>query len=157
MVVPRATAPAAGRGLQPVARRRRRRAPLGPIVVGILLLGLAGAAFAIVRAREGEEDRSREIAQRFADAGERGDLDAAWRLTTARTQREQPLRGFKESYRQATRAATVTKVEVGTAGQPRNGRVPVPVVVRTRLFGARRGTIQFPVERTGETARVACR
>jgi penicillin-binding protein A len=155
MFVPRSTGPAAGRWLQPVARRRRRRAPLGPILVGLLLLGLAGAAFAIVRAREGEEDRSREIAQRFADAWERGDLDAAWRLTTARTQRDHSRRGFKESYRQATRAATVTKVVVGAAGQPRGGRVPVPVVVRTRLFGARRGTIQFPVERTGETARVA--
>ena len=125
------------------------------MLVAVLLLGVAGAAFALVRAREGDEDRSREIAQRFADAWARGDLDAAWRLTTAKTQAEQPLRGFKESYRQATRAATVTAVTVGTAGQPRGGRVPVPVVVKTRLFGARRGTIQFPVERAGDTARVA--
>jgi hypothetical protein len=155
MFVPRSTGPAAGRWLQPAQRRRRRRAPVGPILVGVLLLGLAGAAFAIVRARDGEEDRSRAIAQRFADAWARGDLDAAWRLTTARTRSEQPLRGFKESYRQATRAATVTAVRVGRAGEPRGGRVPVPVVVKTRLFGERRGTIQFPVERAGETARVA--
>jgi cell division protein FtsI/penicillin-binding protein 2 len=155
MFVSRPTGPRAGVWLQPAQRRRRRRAPLGPILVGVLLLGLAGAAFALVRSGDGEEDRSREVAQRFADAWARGDLDAAWKLTTERTKREQPLRGFKESYRQATRAATIRKVEVGTAGPPSGGRVPVPVVVRTRLFGARRGTIQFPVERTGATARVA--
>jgi penicillin-binding protein A len=155
MFVSRSAGPSAGSWLMPVQRRRRRRLPLGPILVGVLLLGLAGAAYAIVSAREGEEDRSREIAQRFADAWSRGDLEAAWELTTARTRRDNPLSGFKESYRQATRAATVTKVIVGRAQEPTGGRVGIPVTVRTRLFGVRRGTIQFPVERTGETARVA--
>ena len=46
-------------------------------------------------------------------------------------------------------------MRVGRAGEPRGGRVPVPVVVGTRLFGEQRGTIAFPVERSGETARVA--
>jgi penicillin-binding protein A len=151
MFVSRPTGPRAGIWLQPAQRRRRRRLPLGPLLVGVLLLGLAGAAFAIVRARDGGEDRSREVAQRFADAWARGDLEAAWRLTTERTRREHSLDGFEQSYRQATRAATATAVKVGDAGPPSGGRVPVPVVVRTRLFGARRGTIQFPVE----NARVA--
>jgi penicillin-binding protein A len=146
--------PGAVRWLQPVRRRRRRRAPLGPLLLGVLLLGLAGAAFALVRARDGEEDRSRAVAQRFADLWARGELGAAWRLTTARTRVEQPLGGFKESYRQAARAVTQKEVRVGQAGEPRGGRVPVPVVVKTRLFGELRGTISFPVQRSGETARV---
>ncbi|HTE63103.1 MAG TPA: NTF2-like N-terminal transpeptidase domain-containing protein, partial [Solirubrobacteraceae bacterium] len=143
--------------LQPVKRRRRRRrrAPIGPILFVVALLALAGGAYAVVRARDEGEDPSRAVAQRFADAWARGDLDGAWRLTTARTQAEQPLAGFKESYRQATRAATVTAVRVGRAAEPRDGRVSVPVVLRTRVFGEQRGTIAFPVERTGETARVA--
>jgi len=143
--------------LQPVKRRRRRRrrAPIGPILFVVALLALAGGAYAVVRVRDQGEDPSRAIAQRFADAWARGDLDGAWRLTTARTQAEQPLAGFKESYRQATRAATVTAVRVGRAAEPRDGRVSVPVVLRTRVFGEQRGTIAFPVERTGATARVA--
>ena len=147
--------PASVRWLQPVQRRRRRRAPAGPILLGVLLLALAGGAFAFVRSRDDGEDPSRAIAQRFADAWAAGDLEAAWRLTTATTRAEQRLSGFRESYRQATRAATVTEVRVGRAGEPRGGRVPVPVVLRTRLFGVQRGTIEFPVERSGETARVA--
>jgi peptidoglycan glycosyltransferase len=141
--------------LQPVRRRRRRRVPAGPILAVVLLLALAAGGYAFVRARDDAEDPSRAIAQRFADAWARGDIEGAWRLTTARTQADQPLSGFKQSYRQATRAATVTGVRVGRAGEPRDGRVEVPVVVETRVFGEQRGTIAFPVERVGETARVA--
>ena len=117
------------RWLQPVHRRRRRRVPVGPILAVVLLLALAAGGYAFVRARDDAEDPSRAIAQRFADAWARGDIEGAWRLTTARTQADQPLAGFKQSYRQATRAATVTRVRVGRAGEPRDGRVPVPVVV----------------------------
>ena len=147
--------PGGVRWLQPVRRRRRRRVPVGPILAGLVLLALAGGAYAFVRSRDGGDDPSRAIAQRFADAWARGDLGAAWRLTTAKTRSEQRLAGFRESYRQARTAATVKGMSVGRAGEPRAGRVPVPVVVRTRLFGELRGTIEFPVVRTGETARVA--
>ena len=147
--------PGGVRWLQPVKRRRRRRAPAGPILAVVALLALAAGGYAFVRARDEGDDPSRAIAQRFADAWARGDIEGAWRLTTARTQAEQPLAGFKQSYRQAARAATVKSVRVGHAGEPRDGRVAVPVVVRTRVFGAQRGTIVFPVERSGETARVA--
>ena len=147
--------PGAVRWLQPVRRRRRRRLPVGPILAAIVLLALAAGAFAFVRSRDDGEDPSRAIAQRFADAWARGDLARAWALTTAQTQSQESLAGFRESIRQATRAATVERTEVGRAGVPRGGVVPVPVVMRTRLFGELRGTIAFPVERSGETARVA--
>jgi penicillin-binding protein A len=147
--------PGAVRWLQPVRRRRRRRVPVGPIVAAIMLLSLAAGAFAFVRLRDDGEDPSRALAQRFADAWARGDLARAWALTTAKTKSEESLGGFRESIRQATRAATVEHIQVGRAGTPRAGAVPVPVVMRTRLFGELRGTIAFPVQRSGETARVA--
>src|SRR5215217_89325 len=150
-----AAGPGAVRWLQPVQRRRRRRAPVGPLLLGALLLVLAGGAFAYVRTHDESDDSSRAVAQRFADAWAAGRLEAAWRLTTAQTRSEQPLAGFRESYRQAARAATVKDMSAGRAGKPRDGRVPVPVVLRTRLFGEQRGTIWFPVERSDETARVA--
>ena len=53
--------------------------------------------------------------------------------------------------RRARRSAT--RVRVGRGGEPRDGKVTVPVVITTRLFGELRGTIDFPVERTGDTAR----
>ena len=141
--------------MQPALRRRRRRAPAGPILAVLALLALAGAAFAFLRARDDSEDPSRAIAQRFADAWASGDMEAAWRLTTARSRAEQSFGGFRDSYRQAAREVTARQVRVGRAGEPHDGRVPVPVVVRTRLFGDLRGTIAFPVERRGGTARVA--
>src|SRR5918997_2966743 len=147
--------PGAGRWLQPVYRRRRRRLPALPILAVVALLGAGVAAVLLVRSRDAGEDPSRAVAQRFADAWAAGDLDAAWRLTTARTREEQPLALFKESYRQAARAATVKRVRVGDAAEPRGGRVTVPVVVETRVFGEQRGTIAFPVERRDDTARIA--
>jgi cell division protein FtsI/penicillin-binding protein 2 len=142
------------RWLQPVQRRRRRRLPVGPILLVLALLGAAAGAYAFVRTREEAEDPSAATAQRFAAAWARGDLRTAWRLTAARTRTEETLGGFRESNAQARRAATVTKISVGQARAPRNGVVAVPVVVRTRLFGVRRGTIAYPVVRHEDTARV---
>src|SRR5215210_1448340 len=87
--------PGAGRWLQPVYRRRRRRVPVVPILALLALLGAGVGAVLLVRSRDAGEDESRAVAQRFADAWARGDLDAAWRLTTARTWQEQPLALFK--------------------------------------------------------------
>ena len=100
---PTFSSPAAGPGgvrwLQPVQRRRRRRLPVAPIVVLAALVALAAGAFMVVRARDDGEDPSRAVAQRFADAWARGDLDTAWRLTTGETREAQPLSLFEDSYR----------------------------------------------------------
>ena len=126
-----------------------------PLVALAVLAALAAGAFVLVRQRDDDADPSRAVAQRFADAWARGDLEAAWRLTTAATREAQPLPLFRASYRQATRAATATGVRVGHGGEPRGGKVTVPVVLTTRLFGELRGTLDLPVERTGDTAAVA--
>src|SRR6185295_10685873 len=132
------------RWLEPVQRRRRRRVPVGPILVVVALLAIAAGAFAFIRSRDAADDPSRATAQRFADAWAKGDLDAAYELTTARTQKELSARLFRQSYRQSARAATARKIVVGEAGDPQDGVVPVPVTVRTRTFGALKGTIRFP-------------
>ena len=143
------------RWLEPVQRRRRRRVPVGPILVVVALLAIAAGAFAFIRSRDAADDPSRATAQRFADAWAKGDLDAAYDLTTARTHKQLSARLFRQSYRQSARAATARKIEVGEAGDPQDGIVPVPVTVRTRTFGALKGTIRFPVERKDDGARVA--
>jgi hypothetical protein len=147
--------PGGVRWLQPVHRRRRRRVPVLPILGLAALVAVGVGAFLFVRSREEDQDPSRAVVQRFADAWAAGDLDTAWRLTTAETREQQPLTLFKESYAQSERAATVERVRVGEAAEPQGGRVALPVVVETRNFGEQRGTIVFPVERNGETARIA--
>jgi len=150
-----AAGPGGVRWLQPVQRRRRRRVPILPILALLALIAAVVGAIALWRARDDGEDPSRAVAQRFAEAWASGDLDAAYGLTTARTRSEQPAALFRQSYRQANRAATVEEIRVGEAAEPRDGRVAIPVVVRTRVFGEQRGTVTFPLERAGDTARVA--
>jgi hypothetical protein len=142
------------RWLQPVHRRRRRRVPVWPLVALVAVLVIAGAGYAYVRSRDSGPDPRQVVAQRFAAAWARGDMDAAWQLTTAATREQQPLPLFRQSYRQANRAATVESIAAGTAGEPRDDRVAVPVTVRTHLFGTLRGSVVLPLRETGDSARV---
>jgi len=104
--------PGAVRWLQPVHRRRRRRVPVVPVLAVLLLAGVGVAAVLLVRSRDSAPDPSQATAQRFADAWARGDLDGAWKLTTARTREQQPLGLFKQSYRQSAARPTRTRSTV---------------------------------------------
>ena len=145
------------RWLEPGRSRRRLWAPRpggGAVLAVLLLVAVAGAAFLIVRSRERGAGQ-RAAATRFAQAWARGDTAAMWAQLDARAQDRYPRRRFAASYRKADRAATVSAVRVGKAGDPSDGRVPVPVAVRTRLFGTLRGTVALPVVAQGDTWRVA--
>ena len=128
---------------------------MGRIAALVVLLGAAAGAVAVVEGRrEAERDR-RDVAERFAAAWAGGHLGAAWRETTAATRADWPLADFRSSYRAARRAVTATRIEVGPAGKPRDGRVAVPVVVHTRLFGELGGTVQLPVRDDDGAVKVA--
>ena len=139
------------RWLQPARARRRRRPPVVPIV--LLLAVLAGAVGAgwVLLAREAASDRRQEAVERFAAAWERGDYPAMWRTIAPERRRDWPLAEFAASYRIAAYQATVKSVEVRLAAEPVDGSAPARVRVRTRDFGALRGTIPMRVvERDGE-------
>jgi hypothetical protein len=129
--------------------------PVVPLLLLVVLLAAAAGALLFVRARHAATDRQRSAVAQFAAAWSRGDHAAMWRLTTAQTRRADSLAQFTASYRDADRHATVTAVRAGPAGRLRDGRVPVPVVVRTRLFGELRGTLTFTVRNEDGGARVA--
>jgi penicillin-binding protein A len=145
------------RWLEPGRRRRRLWAPMpgrGAVLAVLLLVLAAGAAVLVVRARERSADQ-RDVATRFARAWTRGDTGAMWALLSARAKENHPRKRFAASYRRADREATVTAVQAGHAGDPSDGRVPVPVALRTRLFGTLRGPVALPVTAERDAWRIA--
>jgi peptidoglycan glycosyltransferase len=142
--------------LQPArSRRRRRHVPVVPLLALAVLLAAVAGALLYLRARHAAADRQRTAVVRFAAAWSRGDRAAMWRLTSAQSRRADDLAQFSASYDDADRRATVTAVRTGPVGALRDGHVPVPVVVRTRLFGELRGTLSFPVRSENGGAYVA--
>src|SRR6185295_7355936 len=61
---------------------------------------------------------------------------------------------FVTAYANADRAAGVEAVRVGRVGEERDGKIAVPVVIRTDIFGRLRGTLELPVSGKGDAAGV---
>jgi penicillin-binding protein A len=136
------------------ARRRRRRPRIGRWLVGLAILAAIGGGVYLWRAQEEAGDARREAAEQFAAAWSRGDHAAMWRELTPGARASTPERRFVAAYRNADREAGVRKVEIGRIGPERDGRVAVPVTVRTDIFGVLRGTIALPVSGRGDEAGV---
>ena len=132
----------------------RRRPRIGRwLLVLAILAALAGGAYAW-RSQVEAGDARHETAERFAAAWEGRDPAAMWRALSARA-RATPERRFVTAYRNADREAGVRAVKAGTLGPERDGRIAVPVAVRTDIFGTLRGTIAVPVSGTGATTRAS--
>jgi penicillin-binding protein A len=134
-------------------RHSRRRGIRPGVVVAVLLLLAAGAAVAVVVTRH--DSGRRAAARRFVSAWTRGDIAAMWRALDPQARSRFPQPRFTALVRSANQAAGVRSVSLGRVGPLRGGRVAVPVVVRTALFGVLRGTISLPVTGSGSTAGVA--
>ena len=139
----------------PARRRRRRRRPrIGRWLAALAILAaMAGGAYAW-RTQVEAGDARHEAAERFAAAWARGDHAAMWRELTPRARGATPQRRFVTAYRNANREAGVREVRIGRLGPERDGRVAVPVAIRTDIFGALRGRIALPVSGRGEDAGV---
>ena len=130
-----------------------RGSPVGPLVVLVVLGAVAGAVY-LWRSHENAVDARRTAAERFATEWERGDHAAMWRALSPRARAATGERRFVTAYRNADRAAGVEAVQVGTPGSERDGRIALPVTVRTDIFGTLRGTITLRVSGTGDDAGV---
>jgi hypothetical protein len=143
-------------------RRRRRRGRGGGFGWGRLfrwlfalaILAAIGAGVYYYRAREDAIDARHDAAQRFAAAWAKGDQKAMWRELTPGAQRATLERRFVTAYANADRAAGVKAVKVGAVGEERDGRIAVPVTVRTDVFKTLKGTIELPVSGKGDGAGV---
>jgi penicillin-binding protein A len=143
-------------------RRRRRRGRGGGFGWGRLfrwlfalaILAAIGAGVYYYRAREDAIDARHDAAQRFAAAWAKGDQKAMWRELTPGAHRATLERRFVTAYANADRAAGVKAVKVGAVGEERDGRIAVPVTVRTDVFKTLKGTIELPVSGKGDEAGV---
>ncbi len=122
-----------------------------PILLFVVVLAVAGAAGWFLLSREAASDRRQETVERFTAAWARGDHRAMWRLLSPAERKDWPLSEFAASYRIAGQQATVKAVEPGQVGEVSGDTARVPVTVRTRNFGALRGTMAFKLtEQDGE-------
>ncbi len=117
----------------------------------MLLAAIVAGALAW-RARTEAADARRETVERFAAAWERGDLAAMWRTLSPAARRAVPERRFVTAYRNAQRAAGVRGVRTGRLGAEREGRIGLPVAIRTDVFKTLQGTLAVPVSGRGDEA-----
>ena len=80
-------------------------------------------------------DPRRATARAFAEAWARGDYAAMHALLTPEAQRRVSVERFAGAYRRAAKVATLSGLTAGRPGEPHDGVVAVPVVLRTRIFG----------------------
>jgi len=113
---------------------------LAPLMVAALVAFIAGAAVG-----GGGDDPRRSTARTFAEAWARSDYAAMHALLTPAAQRRVPLERFAAAYRDAAKVVTLSKLDAGRPGEPRAGTVPVPVTLRTRIFGTLSGRVALPV------------
>ncbi len=139
----------------PARRRRRRRRPrIGRWLLFIAILAAIGGGVYLWRTQSEAGDARHEAAVRFAEAWGQRDHAAMWRTLTPAARAATPENRFAQAYRNADRAAGVRTVQIGTIGPEQDGRVAVPVTVRTEPFGDLTGTIAVPVSGRGDEAGV---
>jgi len=121
-------------------RRRRlthRALPLGGLAAVALAAGVGfGSAF------EGGAER---VATQFAREWSAKDYTAMHRLLAPDVQARVPLAEFTAAYERAAGVATAVVVQPGASDGIGDGKVRVPVVVSTRLFGTIEGEVVLPV------------
>jgi cell division protein FtsI/penicillin-binding protein 2 len=113
-------------------------------LVPLVLAALAAFAVGAFVGGRGEDPRE-TTAREFTAAWARGDYAAMHALLTADARRRAPLKRFVGSYQRAAKVATLSSLAAGRPGEPRDGVVAVPVVLRTRIFGTLSGRIALPV------------
>lgn len=136
-----------------VERRRRLLRRLLPVVGGVAVLALAIGFFVSRDPGRG----ARETAEKFAAAWAANDYRAMYELLDERSRRSVDLGAFQVAYRDAASTATTRALSIGKVDSNDGDVVPVPVTVRTRVFGTIRGILDVPTSGEGDDVRVAWR
>jgi penicillin-binding protein A len=124
-----------------VERRRRLTHRALPALGGLALV--AGAAGLVVGSQA--QSGSQRTAGAFAEAWERGDYGAMYDMLDDASREAYTEGQFREAHRAAAATATATGIEAGDPEGERDGSVPIPIEVRTRVFGRVRAKLRLPV------------
>ena len=122
--------------------RRRRLTHRALPALAALALPALGLGFALGASFKSDAER---VAADFARAWGRADYVAMQRLIAADERARVPVEALRAAYERAAAMATATSIRVGEPDGMRAGRVPVPVSVKTRVFGTVRGEVLVPV------------
>src|SRR5690242_16709457 len=146
----------------PPAKRRRshgnRNRPSLPLstmfTLVVLVAALGIGAYYLVREQLKVDHRPAAV-RAFVAAWEKGDRAAMYRLLDAKSRTDLSQLAFTRAFDRADRAATVKSVEIGALSPVKDGVASAPMTVRTRYFGALRGTIRVRAhEEDKDVARV---
>jgi penicillin-binding protein A len=128
----------------PTEVERRRRL----VTRALPLIAVAIVAFALGAASGAPGSPEKEAAERFAKAWERKDFAAMYRELNDASRRSVAGGDFAKAYREAAEAATLRRLDAGSAGDPvrENGAtvVPVPVEAGTVAFGEVDADVDIP-------------
>lgn len=122
------------------------------------VLALAAVAFVVglLVGAGGGPDSARSVAVSFTRAWAINDYASMYSHIDAASRRTMTVANFAGAYRDAESLATVTGLTL--AGRPATGAghtIVIPVLVRTRVFGALRSRLTLPISGSGSAARVA--
>jgi cell division protein FtsI/penicillin-binding protein 2 len=126
---------------RPAERHRRLTHRALPVLGGLAFVSLMAG----LMVGGGAESAAVDAARRYAAAWERGDYAAMYALLGADSQSRVSESRFADAYRTTAATATATAVRVGSPGDESDGKVRLPVSVRTRIFGTVRGDVELPV------------
>ena len=111
------------------------------------LPALGALAFVVgLGAGAGARSADERAAVAFAEVWQRRDFGAMHALLSERAKRAHRPADLRRAYARAAATATAESVDVADSRGERDGRVIVPVAVRTRVFGVVRGELLVPVE-----------
>jgi peptidoglycan glycosyltransferase len=119
------------------SRRLRRLLPVLVLAVGAFAGGLIAGAR--------HEPAERRLADRFAQAWERGDYAEMYGMLTDRARGETSLRRFARAYRRAATTATLRRLAPGRPREAVDDAVEMPMTASTRLWGEIEGTVSLPL------------
>jgi cell division protein FtsI/penicillin-binding protein 2 len=108
----------------------------------LAVIGLV--AFVIGAAMGAPGSPEKDAANRFAAAWEAGEFAAMYGELNEASRAKTDVNDFAVAYREAARTATLRSVEVGSAHDPVDGSVPVPITTATVAFGRGEDEILLP-------------
>lgn len=132
--------------------RRRRRL----ITRAVPLVAIAAGAFAagIVLAT-GPARAEKQLVTSYVTAWRDSNFATMYHLLDTRSRARLSSTDFQAAYAGAATTASLISLTPGRVGQPHGNVIAVPVVVRTRVFGTLRETIDVPFSGSGSGARIS--